>query len=142
MIAFTIPGEAIPQLRPRFARMNAGGVRTYDPAKCRTYKEFVAWHAARMRPASLITGPVAVTIRVYKNPPASWSKVKTAAALAGMTYPTTKPDIDNLAKGICDGCKGIIWRDDAQIVRLLVEKHYAQEQRAEVEIEEIREVPK
>ena len=137
MIAFTIPGEVIPQLRPRFARLPNGGVRAYDPRKCSSYKEFVAWSAVTVKPDRPIEGPVAVTIRVYKNPPGSWAKSKIAMALAGMLYPTSKPDADNLAKGICDALKGVIWKDDAQVVRLLVEKHYAQEQRAEVEIEEV-----
>lgn len=136
MIHLTIPGEVIPQLRPRFAR-RGNFVQTYDPAKCRDYKAYVRMIATQSRPAKLIEGPVAVRIHIYRHTPQSWSKVRIAAALAGQIRPTTKPDADNLAKGIKDALKGIIWNDDAQVVRLVVEKWYSDRPRAEVEIEEV-----
>jgi len=36
-----------------------------------------------------------------------------------------KPDCDNLAKSVCDALNGILWDDDRQICRLVVEKWYA-----------------
>jgi crossover junction endodeoxyribonuclease RusA len=35
-------------------------------------------------------------------------------------------DLDNVAKAVLDGVKGAIFFDDAQVMRLLVEKHWAE----------------
>jgi len=35
------------------------------------------------------------------------------------------PDRDNLEKGFCDACKGILWRDDSQIAEGSTSKRYA-----------------
>jgi Holliday junction resolvase RusA-like endonuclease len=48
--------------------------------------------------------------------PASGSKKKQRAALAGEIFPTTKPDKDNVIKAVYDGCNGVLWRDDVQVV--------------------------
>jgi Holliday junction resolvase RusA-like endonuclease len=45
-----------------------------------------------------------------------------------------KPDADNVLKGIKDGCKGIIWRDYAQVVRIVLEKRYSETPSALVEV--------
>jgi Holliday junction resolvase RusA-like endonuclease len=37
-------------------------------------------------------------------------------------------------KGIKDGCNGIIWRDDAQVVRIVLEKRYSRTPGALVEV--------
>ena len=136
MIRLVIPGEAVPQLRPRFAR-HGNYVQAYDPAKCRDYKAYVRMLAAQQAPPKPIEGPVAVRIVVCRNTPQSWSKVKIAAANAGRIRPTTKPDIDNVVKGLKDALKGLIWVDDAQVVRLEAEKWYSDRPRAEIEVTEV-----
>ena len=35
-----------------------------------------------------------------------------------------KPDLDKLARGLCDGLTGIVYADDSQIVRLNLRKEY------------------
>ena len=39
-------------------------------------------------------------------------------------WQTSKPDADNYAKLILDALNGVLWRDDAQVVRLFAEKVY------------------
>jgi len=39
--------------------------------------------------------------------------------------PTSRPDYDNLLKGLMDQGNGILWRDDSQIVKAHIEKRYA-----------------
>jgi Holliday junction resolvase RusA-like endonuclease len=136
MIRLVIPGEAVPQLRPRFARLE-NSVRAYDPSKCKNYKAYIRYFADEVKPKKLIEGAVLVTIKIYRLTPQSWGKTKKALAMAGALRPITKPDVDNLAKGIKDALKGIIWRDDSQVVDLHVQKWYSDEPRAEVEIDEI-----
>ncbi|HBJ02164.1 MAG TPA: RusA family crossover junction endodeoxyribonuclease [Lysinibacillus sp.] len=48
--------------------------------------------------------------------------------------PITKPDADNLIKGIKDGCNKVIWYDDSQIVEMNVRRFYSEHPMAEVTI--------
>ena len=120
MIELTVPGEAVPQARPRVTRCG-----TYDPPKCRVYKQKVGLVAkTAMRGKEPLRGPVKMSIIVYRGIPKSWTKKKKLSAMTGGVYPTTKPDIDNLLKGIMDALKGICWGDDAQVVTVDARKVY------------------
>ena len=54
--------------------------------------------------------------------------------LAHLVKPLVKPDLDNIAKGICDALNGIAWKDDKQITDLYVGKRYDENPRVEVDI--------
>lgn len=135
MIQFTIPGHTQAQERPRFSR--AGNhVRTIDPPKSRAYKEVVKLVAWENRPQEPISDAIRLTVDVYLVPPKNLqTKPKMAKIASGEIRHTKKPDLDNLVKGIKDGCSKIIWRDDAQIVEMIVRKHYDLMPRAEVIVE-------
>lgn len=68
----------------------------------------------------------------------STSKKKKQQMLEDLMFPTKKPDIDNIAKSILDALNKLAYRDDTQVVTLHMEKHYAEDPRVEVEIEEIK----
>lgn len=126
MITITIPGEARGKGRPRFAKRGKF-VKTYTDAKTVSYENLVAYAGAEaMRGEALIQGPVHVTMNVQVGVPRSWSKKKTAAALAGEVRPTTKPDLDNVIKAIMDALNGVVWQDDKQVVGLSVTKYYSE----------------
>ena len=136
MIQFTVYGEPVAQGRPRFT--TAGGfVRAYDPKKSRDYKDYVRLVAVEKAPKEPIDGPVSLTIRVFRPIPKSFSKKKAELAENGSLRPTTKPDADNFLKSIKDALKGIIWRDDSQVVDVYVGKWYSSRPRIEIEIQEI-----
>ena len=40
-------------------------------------------------------------------------------------YVTVKPDVDKLARAVLDAMTGVVFRDDAQVVKLEVEKQYS-----------------
>ena len=138
MIRLTIPGEVVPQGRPRFARTKTG-VRTYDPARSREYKSFVQWSTFQLWPEKPLDGPLSVRIVQYRAIPASWSKKRRTEALSGIIRPTGRPDLDNVVKAILDSLNGRMWRDDSQVVSLHAEKRYSETPRAEVEIEWVKE---
>ena len=130
IISIEIPGEAVPQARPRVTRWG-----TYDPPRCRAYKEKVGIYAkAIMRGREPLDGPVKMIVTVSRGVPKSWSKKKKAEAMAGTVYPTTKPDIDNILKGLMDALKGIVWRDDAQVISVEASKEYAEHPRVWVHV--------
>jgi Holliday junction resolvase RusA-like endonuclease len=137
VIAFIIPGTPVGKGRPRFARRGAF-VSTYTDAKTASYENLVkvkAQEAMTGRP--VIEGAVSVVVGLYVTPPASWSQKKQRAALAGEIFPTAKPDVDNVIKGIFDACNEIVWRDDKQACDVFVIKRYDQTARATVKVSEL-----
>lgn len=131
-VSFTVPGTPVGKGRPKFAR-RGNFVTTYTPEKTASYENLVkvkAQEAMRGRPA--IEGPVCVEIQLYVTPPASWSNKKRAQALAGEIWPTSKPDVDNVIKGIFDAMNEIVWKDDKQACHVRVMKKYGEVARARV----------
>ncbi|MFW5436589.1 RusA family crossover junction endodeoxyribonuclease [Paenibacillus apiarius] len=136
MIQFTVYGEPVAQGRPRATKMG-GFIRMYDPAKSRDYKDYVRLAAGENAPEALLEGPLGMVLHVYRTIPKSFSKKKAAAAEAGEIRPTSKPDADNYLKGVKDALKGVIWRDDSQVVEVLVTKRYSARPRIEVKIKDL-----
>ena len=54
------------------------------------------------------------------------------------TMHTQRPDLDNLAKGLCDSLNGVAFLDDAQIVKLTCEKNFSDVENIEITIIEIK----
>ena len=48
-----------------------------------------------------------------------------------------RPDADNIAKSICDGCNQVVWPDDSAVAVMQIEKRWSQQPRCEVEVETI-----
>jgi Holliday junction resolvase RusA-like endonuclease len=137
MIKITIPGEAVPQGRPRFST-RGGFPRAYDPAKSREFKSYVRLLAAQaMNGAPPIEGAVSLVVVIYRAIPKSFSKRKRHLALEGEVLPVTKSDLDNVVKSLTDAITGVIFRDDAQIVDLHACKLYDNTPRTEIQIAEV-----
>lgn len=133
-IAFVVPGVPVGKGRPRFAR-TGGAMRAYTPEKTVCYENLVRLKAeAAMAGRPVLEGAVAVAIALFVTPPASWSRKRQAAALAGELRPTGRPDIDNVVKGIFDACNGVVWRDDRQAVEVRAAKGYGPQAQASVEV--------
>lgn len=128
-ISFTIPGEPQPWRR---ARKN--GKRHFKDPKTAAYQEQWAWEAAQaMRGSAPFSGALEATVTAYLAAPASASKKKLDAMLSGEIRPTKRPDSDNIAKNM-DGLNAVVFKDDAQVVRLVSEKFYSLTPRVEVTI--------
>ncbi|MGE7940640.1 RusA family crossover junction endodeoxyribonuclease [Lysinibacillus xylanilyticus] len=130
VLKIEIPGDVQAQQRPRVTRNG-----TFDPKESKDYKSFVRLVASQVAPDTLITEEIILSIDVYRKIPKSFSKKKHQQAVEGALRPTTKPDIDNLAKGIKDGLSKVIWHDDSQVTELVARKWYSDNPRAEVTIE-------
>lgn len=133
-VAFVIPGTPVGKGRPKFARRGNFTV-AYTPEKTASYENLVkvkAEEAMKGRPA--IDGAVAVTIWLWVTPPASWSQKKQRQALSHEILPTSKPDVDNVIKGIFDAMNEIVWKDDKQAVDVSIRKRYSETARATVEV--------
>jgi len=135
-ITFTVYGEPVAQGRPRFSTQG-GFARAYDPKKSKDFKQYVKLAASDHRPQSLLDGPLALEVKVFKSSLKSFSQKKKKAAEVGELRPLTKPDVDNFVKGIKDALKSIIWKDDSQVVDLHVSKWYSENPRVEVTVSEV-----
>lgn len=134
VLKIEIPGDVQAQQRPKFSRYG-NNVSVRDPKESKDYKSFVRLVASQVAPDALITEEIRLRIDVYRKIPKSFSKKKHQQAVDGELRPTTKPDIDNLAKGIKDGLSKVIWHDDSQVTELVARKLYSDNPRAEVTIE-------
>ena len=124
-ITFTVPGQPVAKARPR-ATTIGGAARLYTPGKTRDYERSVQLAATLAMRGGPIGCAVAVSLDIRLPVPASWSKTRCADALAGRVFATSKPDADNFAKAVLDGCNGVVFLDDAQVVRLTAQKRYAE----------------
>lgn len=133
-VDFVIPGQPVGKGRPKFAR-RGNFVTTYTPEKTASYENLVKVAAqTAMKGANPLAVAVSAVIVLRVTPPASWSQKKRTAALAGEIRPTSKPDIDNVIKGIFDAMNDIVFLDDKQVVDLSVRKEYANRAEAIVRV--------
>ena len=131
---FEVPGTPVSKARPRFTRYGSA----YTPAATAAYERSVQqWAQLAMLNSKrkTTTAPVAVSIHLYFPIPESWSKKKKERAILGEEYPSSV-DIDNCAKALLDGCNGIVFADDSQVIDLHVTKAYGLEPKARVFVTE------
>jgi Holliday junction resolvase RusA-like endonuclease len=131
MTTFSVPGDPVPQPRPRVS--TAGGFgRAYVPSKhpVHAYRQAVAL-AAKTSGVAITSEPVSVVIDAVFSRPAS-HRNKSGVKASAPALP--RCDVDNVAKAILDSLTGIAWEDDAQVARLVVEKSYGTEGRTTVRI--------
>ena len=119
-IEFVVPGQP----KGKGTHRTVKGHAYADPAT-RAYERTVGTCARiAMGPARPLEGPVSLQIDAVATPPESWSKKRRQRAASGFEYPTVKPDLSNVIKAVEDGCKGITWLDDKQVVELTSGKRY------------------
>ena len=130
-LTFTVPGEPVPQPRPRVST-RGGFARAYVPAKhpVHAYRDAVA-AAARAAGAGVHGEPVSVVIDFV------WERPKSHLRKSGVKPDAPvlpRPDLDNTTKAVLDSLNGVAWEDDSQVQRLVAEKSYGPEARTTVRI--------
>jgi Holliday junction resolvase RusA-like endonuclease len=124
MIQFQIITDPVAKARPRFSRKT---MSVYTPLKTRSFERQVSCVAK-----SYIKNPLlgAVELVITFN----FKKAKSNKR----KFHTMKPDIDNLIKGVMDGLNKIAFKDDCQVVDLIIKKRYApQDGFIEVSLQEL-----
>lgn len=141
-IRFSVPGKPVAKARPRgrimVPKTGKAFVSMYSPAKTAS-EEGAIRHFAHLAMAGrpLLTGPLEFRVCAYLPITASWPKKKIAAAMAGLLYPPSKPDVDNYAKLAMDALNEIAYADDSQVVNLLAYKRYSDHPRLSVVVKQI-----
>ena len=124
---FVIPGEPVPKGRPRFTKSG----HVYTPKRTKDYEDYIQY----LYKGKELQGEIEAEIKVYLQIPKSASKTRKDKLLT--ERPTKKPDLDNLAKTILDALNGLAYKDDSQVVSLLIEKYWSDNPRVEVKLKEI-----
>ena len=138
IVTFYVDGEARGKQRPRTVRKD-GVLRTYTPQETKDYEQLVKSAYMHEAKGAFFTGPVCVMMTVIVELPKSISKAKRQEILIKDSMrPTKRPDLDNVAKSVCDALNKTAYKDDAQIVRLCVSRHYGGKNGVYVTISEVQ----
>ena len=120
MIAFTVPGDPVPQPRPRVST-RGGFARAYVPAShpVHAFRQAVAL-SATIAGLGPITEPIQVcVISIFQRPKSHM----TGRGVIKATAPRLpRPDVDNLAKAVLDALGDFF--DDTLVESLQVSKSY------------------
>lgn len=97
----------------------------YDPPNTAKFKhELKQLATIAMQGKKRLSGALQVELVFARKVQKSLSKKERALRLTGEHRPTVKPDIDNYTKSTLDALNGVLWDDDAQIVRMILDKIY------------------
>ena len=127
-LTITIPGEPCAQGRPRATNM-AGHIHIYDPPASRSWKGAARYQMAMAlegngsRPDCILTGcAVGVVVRAFHTCPKSDYRKRKPQPLR---WRSKRPDCDQIVKAVLDAATSVLWADDAQVARLLIEQYTA-----------------
>jgi Holliday junction resolvase RusA-like endonuclease len=122
--------------------MRGGYASAYTPKETVSYENLVKYiYQSEVGKSFGSDQPIRVLIVALFEIPKSTSKKRAELMRAGEIRPTKggrgNPDLDNIAKAICDALNGIAYHDDAQVVDLKVVKYYSDTPCVTVTIEEV-----
>jgi Holliday junction resolvase RusA-like endonuclease len=140
----TIPGKPIPKMRPRFARRGSF-VATYDAQQKEKEKvkkiisaqllenlnsdnKFTSFEAGKICRSNIFFVEFIFFLPINQSDSVSVQNKK----LWGVLCASSKPDYDNLEKFYLDCANGILWTDDASIIKASALKVYSEEPRVEI----------
>lgn len=126
-IQFTVYGKPSGkrEARTRWVRTKDGRAypQHYQPTEVEMWQLEVKQEAVKVAPAEFWKeGPVSLLVIVLRTRPRHLTRKK----LPSDARPATSPDADRLATAICDALQEVVYRNDGQISRLMVEKLYVE----------------
>ncbi len=133
---FTVPGKARGKGRPRFIRKGPLAGKAYTDKKTEVYENLIALAAANAWHGEPLETPVSLEVIIAIGMPKSFSKKRAQEALSGHIEPAKKPDVDNVLKSVMDGIEGIVYKRDAQVTQVRVQKKYGVREEVRVLVEE------
>lgn len=137
---FFVAGLPVPQGSKKIVRCGAHPIMVEASKGLMPWRQQVSATARCRAPERPRPGPVEVRLDFFMRAPKTKIPVSCPKRrdAAGLAWPTTRPDIDKLSRGILDALTGIFWEDDSQVVRLIAEKHFAErETGVKIGIEEL-----
>lgn len=116
-----VTGKIRGKARPRVCRGHA-----FTPKDTVQYEKLVR-DCYKQQDGRYLEGPIKALIIAYYKIPKSYSKKRVQAIRDGLEKPTKKPDADNIGKIILDSLNGVAYKDDSQIIELMIIKRYTED---------------
>lgn len=117
-----IPPTVTAQQKGAFA-MPGGGIRFFKKAKVKQAEQMLWALLQPYRPAEPLDGPL--TLVVHFTFPWRKSETKKRLAMFALMPIDVRPDVDNVAKALCDVMTTLgFWKDDSQLSSLCLHKAY------------------
>ena len=135
-IIFEVEGKPFGKQRPKFSRRGRF-ITTYTPHETVAYERKVRESYRAKYGNYKLRSPVKADIIAYYKIPSGTSIVKRKKMLEKDILPQIKPDTDNIAKAILDPLNKLAYEDDAQVVKLNIEKYYNDKPKVIIEIKEV-----
>lgn len=137
-IIFEVLGKPQGKARVKVTQRN-GFALAYTPDKTTNYENLIKLcYMSKRNQTELTHEPISMTIRADYEIPKSFSKKKQIEALNGILRPTTKPDLDNIAKVVCDALNKVAYHDDNQVIELNVTKFYSKQPKLVIHLKEVK----
>jgi len=114
---FDVRGIPIPQGSLKAFIIKGKPIITASNKGLDMWRRLIADVAQNYAPTPILKGPIAIQLDFRLPKPKHEPKTK-------RTYPSRRPDIDKLARACLDALTGIIFIDDAQVIKLNVSKDW------------------
>lgn len=138
MFTFIVEGKPQSKLRPRVVTNRyTGGKHAYTPEKTIAYENLIRWSYKEAGGQYMGEKLLEVDIKAYYPIPKSSTKKQRMAIAQGEIRPQTKPDCDNIIKGVLDALNGVAYYDDKQVVCVSCNKYYSETGRLEITMKEL-----
>lgn len=136
---FEVVGAPVGKSRPKFSTIH-GFPQALKAKNDVLYENLVkvSFLQEKQEDYNLYDKAIKMQITAFFEIPKSFSKRKALEAAEGKIYPQKKPDVDNIAKIICDALNNVAYKDDTQIIQLTILKKYALEPKVNIEIDEYK----
>jgi Holliday junction resolvase RusA-like endonuclease len=136
VIRFTVYGQPAPAGSKTPGRAKDGRLFVRDSSGQRgtEWRRQVAQVAGEtMAGGELVEGPLVLQL-VFHVPRPKGHYGKRGLRPSAPAHPTTKPDVTKLVRAVEDALTGIVWRDDAQVVKQVACKKYGEPARCSVTV--------
>lgn len=147
-VSFCVHGVPKPAGSKRaFQHRHTGRIVVTDANKnSREWKNLVADAAVEAmhrpgdhkRDGELLDGPLLLSL-IFMVPRPKGHYGAKGLRPSAPRFPTVKPDLLKLARGVEDALSGVVYRDDAQIVSESLQKAYGEPARVHVRVEQLSE---
>lgn len=136
-VAFVVYGTPAPAGSKRAFVIGGRARITDDSRKSRPWKTLVSQKAGEvMAGRELFRGPLSVSFTFTVRRPKKHFGARGLLPSA-QAHPTAKPDVLKLARGVEDALSGLVYFDDAQIVREVLAKEYGEQEGVRVLVVEL-----
>jgi len=135
MYIFEIHSTPRPQRQTQQGLSFTGKKVFYDPSKLN--KKSIQWQIMPHAPKEPLLGSIEMHLTFYLPIPKQIRGIERTQMETNTIKHFIRPDLDNLAYLVTNALKGIVYRDDSQIVKMVLEKMYGTQPKTVIKVFEV-----